>query len=142
MEKTKETMQNLEIKPKDDNTKLAKDYIERVLKQLLIDYQQTKEERHQIALWEETQEFTILGVIEIFTTDIRGYASQIIARDNLENRQEISDNLHKLKIFEVPYFTQWYFSNKSDYPQIKHYVETLNYLRLLIIEYIHDRHRE
>ena len=132
-------MQNLDVKNKSDNAKNAKEYIVRVLKQLLTDYRNTKEERHIIALWEESQEFTILGVIEIFTTDIRGYASQVIASDNLENNQEIVDNLYKLRMFDFPYFTEWYFSNDSDYPQIKRYVETLNYLRLLIIEYISDR---
>jgi len=122
-------MQNLDIKNKSANAKNAKEYI------LLTDYHNTKEERHKIALWEESQEFTILGVIEIFTTDIQGYASQVIASDNLENNQEIVDNLHKLRMFDISYFTEWYFSNESDYPQIKRYVETLNYLRLLIIDY-------
>jgi len=129
-------MKNLDLKNKSDNTKTAKEYIDRVAKQLLTDYQHTKEERHKIALWEESQEFSILGVIEIFTTDIRGYAAQIIANDNLENTQEITDNLQRLKIFDVSYFTEWYFDHESDYPQIKRYVEILNYLRLLIIEYI------
>ncbi len=129
-------MQNLDLKNKFDNAKTAKEYIDRVAKQLLTNYQHTKEERHKIALWEESQEFSILGVIEIFTTDIRGYAAQVIANDNLENTQEIAENLQKLKIFDLSYFTEWYFSLDSDYPQIKRYAETLNYLRLLIIEYI------
>jgi len=129
-------MQNLDLKNKSESTKAAKEYIDRIAKQLLTDYQHTKEERHKIALWEESQEFSILGVIEIFTDDIRGYAAQVIINNNLENSQEIAENLQKLKIFDIPYFTEWYFDHESDYPQIKHYVETLNYLRLLIIEYI------
>ncbi|HAG80224.1 MAG TPA: hypothetical protein DCL61_03410 [Cyanobacteria bacterium UBA12227] len=127
---------NHDLKDKSDNTQTAKDYIGRIAKQLLTDYQQTKEERHNLALWEESQEFTILGVIEIFTTDIRGYASQVITSDNLLNHQEIGKNLDKLKIFNIPYFREWYFAPESNYPQIKRYVETLNYLRLLIIEYL------
>ncbi|MFB2834975.1 hypothetical protein [Floridanema evergladense] len=129
-------MQNSYLKNKSDNAKAAKEYIDRISKQLLTDYQHTKEERHKIALWEDSQEFSILGVIEIFTDDIRGYAAQAIANDTLENPQQIAENLQGLKIFDVPYFTNWYFSHESDYPQIKRYVETLNYLRLLIIEYI------
>ena len=116
----------------------AKQYIERVFQQLLTDYQETKTERHELGLWEELQEFTILGVIEIFTTDIRGYASQVIARDNLDNKQEIVDSLDKLKIFDIPYFAQWYFSHEFNCFQLKRYVETLNYLRLLIIEYLNQ----
>ncbi|MFB2935682.1 hypothetical protein ACE1B6_10550 [Aerosakkonemataceae cyanobacterium BLCC-F154] len=126
----------METRELNENTKAAKEYIDRISKQLLTDYQHTKEERHKIALWEDSQEFSILGVIEIFTDDIRGYAAQAIANDTLENPQQIAENLQGLKIFDVPYFTNWYFSHESDYPQIKRYVETLNYLRLLIIEYI------
>ena len=33
---------------------------------------------------------------------------------------------------------EWYFDHDSDYPHIKGYVEILNYLRLLIIEYINE----
>lgn len=129
-------MPNLEVTSKSQNTQIAKEHIELVFKQLVHDYQQTKPERHQLALWEESKEFSILGVIEMFTTDIRGYTAQIIASNNLENQQEIVNNLEKLKIFDIPYFAEWYFSQKSDYPLIKNYIESLNYLRLLIIEYL------
>lgn len=128
-------MQNLEITNKSTNTKIAKEHIEQVCQQLIPNYQETRQERYQLALWEESQNFTILGVIEIFTTDIRGYASQVINSDILETPQEISGNLDKLKIFDIPYFSDWYFSHESSYPKIKHYIEFLNYLRLLIIEY-------
>jgi len=52
--------------------------------------------------------------------------------------QEILNELNKLKIFEIPEFIEWYFTPEFDYPQMKHYAETLNYLRLLIIEYLRD----
>lgn len=131
----KEKIENFELKMKNlqklatKNTKIAKEHIQQVFQQLIPNYQQTQPERHQLALWEESQDFTILGVIEIFTTDIRGYASQIINSDNLKNTQEIIDNLDKLKIFDIPYFAEWYFSHESNYPKIKHYIESLNYLR-------------
>jgi hypothetical protein len=128
-------MQNLEVTNKSTNTKIAKEHIEQVFQQLIPNYQQTQQERYQLASWEESQNFTILGVIEIFTTDIRGYASQVINSDNLEAPQEISGNLDKLKIFDIPYFSNWYFYHEPNYPKIKHYIESLNYLRLLIIEY-------
>jgi len=76
-------MDNLEVKDKARNAKTAKEYLERVLNQLLTDYQTTSSEREQLAVWEETQEFTILDAIEMFATDIRGYAFQVIADDRL-----------------------------------------------------------
>ena len=131
-------MQNLDISNKADNNLTAKAYIEQILNQLLIDYQNIRLEREKIALWEENQEFSILGIIEVLTDDIRGYAFQIITNNSSANAQDILNELNKLKIFGIPEFTEWYFSSEFDYPQIKHYVETLNYLRLLIIEYIRD----
>jgi len=131
-------MQNLDISNNSHNVRTAQSYIEQILNQLLIDYQNTQLEREQIAIWEENQEFSILGIIEILTDDIRGYAFQVITNNYSAKTQDILKELIKLKIFEITELTQWYFSSKFDYPQIKHYLETLNYLRLLIIEYLRE----
>ncbi|NEO16982.1 MAG: hypothetical protein F6K49_49000 [Moorea sp. SIO3I6] len=131
-------MPNLDISNKADNTITAKGYIEQILNQLLIDYQATQGERAKISRWEENQDVSILGIIEILTDTIRGYAFQVINDNSFENAQEISNELQKIKLVEIPKFTEWYFSQDFDYPKMKHYVETLNYLRLLIIEYIRD----
>jgi|GEM_PF-624727 hypothetical protein len=113
-----------------------KDYVSKIFNELSNDYKNTREERQRLNLWEESKDYTILGVIEIFTTDIRGYASQIIAKDSLDNGQEMIENLHKLQILDIPYFLEWYFSSENNYPLLKAYVEKLNYLRLLILEYM------
>ena len=131
-------MQNVDIPKKDLNITTALAYIEKILNQLLKDYQNTKLEREKIALWEETQEFSVLGTIEMLTDDIRGYSFQIINNNSIATSQEILNELNKLKIFEIPEFIEWYFTPEFDYPQMKHYAETLNYLRLLIIEYLRD----
>jgi hypothetical protein len=131
-------MQNVDVQKKDINITTALAYIEKILNQLLKDYQSTKLEREKIALWEETQEFSILGTIEVLTDDIRGYSFQVINNNSIAKSQEILNELNKLKIFEIPEFIEWYFTPEFDYPQMKHYAETLNYLRLLIIEYLRD----
>jgi hypothetical protein len=131
-------MQNLDIPKKDLNITTALAYIEKILNQLLKDYQSTKLERERIALWEENQEFSVLGTIEVLTDDIRGYSFQVINNNSIAKSQEILNELNKLKIFEIPEFIEWYFTPEFDYPQMKHYAETLNYLRLLIIEYLRD----
>ncbi|WP_424102212.1 hypothetical protein [Moorena producens] len=131
-------MPNLDISNKADNTITAKGYIEQILNQLLIDYQATHGERVKISRWEENKDVTILGIIELLTDTIRGYAFQVINDNFLENAPEITNELQKLKLLEIPELSEWYFSQYFDYPKMKHYVETLNYLRLLIIEYISD----
>jgi hypothetical protein len=131
-------MQNVDVQKKELNITTALAYIEKILNQLLKDYQSTKLEREKIALWEETQEFSILGTIEVLTDDIRGYSFQVINNNSIAKSQEILNELNKLKIFEIPEFIEWYFTPEFDYPKMKHYAETLNYLRLLIIEYLRD----
>lgn len=129
-------MQNLELANQTNQILTAQTYIKQILNQLLIDYQNTQLERKQIALWEENQEFSILGIIEVLTDDIRGYAFQVITNHLSINTQNIVKELENLKILEIPEIINWYFSSEFDYPKMKHYIETLNYLRLLIIEYI------
>jgi hypothetical protein len=129
-------MQNLTASNIPKNSQTAKNYISKVLKHLLSDYKNTREERRIIGLWEESKDFSILGEIEIFTTDIEGCASQVIANDDLENSQDIIKKLTKINIFDISYFADWYFSEESQFPHLKLHVEKLNYLRLLIIEYI------
>jgi hypothetical protein len=129
-------MQNLTASNIPKNSQTAKNYIGKVLKHLLSDYKNTREERRIIGSWEESKDFSILGEIEIFTTDIEGCASQVIANDDLENSQDIITKLTKINIFDISYFADWYFSEESQFPQLKLHVEKLNYLRLLIIEYI------
>jgi hypothetical protein len=62
----------------------------------------------------------------------------VIDGEQLANQQEIIDRLEQLNIFEIPYFANWYFGDRADYTQIKHYVATLNYLRLLTIEFLRN----
>ena len=131
-------MQNVDIPKKDLNITTALAYIEKILNQLLKDYQNTKLEREKIALWEETQEFSVLGTIEVLTDDIRGYSFQIINNNSIDKSQEMLNELNKLKIFEIPEVIEWYLTPEFDYPKMKHYAETLNYLRLLIIEFLRD----
>ncbi|MFM7440463.1 MAG: hypothetical protein ACKO2V_18015 [Snowella sp.] len=131
-------LQNLDIKQKTDPTNPAKAYIFQILDKLVTDYQQTRSERIQIALWEEEKNFSLLGIIEMLTDEIRGYSLQSISSYNLENSQEILSDLQKIKLFEIPYVADWYFSLEFDFPRIKNYLETLNYLRLLVIEYLLD----
>ncbi len=131
-------MQNLTTSNNPKGSQTAKKYIDKVLQQLLIDYKNTREERRKISIWEESKDFSILGEIEIFTTDIEGCASQVIANDDLKIYQDIFKKLTKMNIFDIAYFTDWYFSDESQFPQVKLYIEKLNYLRLLIIEYISE----
>ena len=120
------------------NHEITINYIAHLLQQLNIDYKNTKEERKKLASLSPNsdEEFTVLEEIELLTVDIRGYASQIQAQGRIENEQQAIEHLHSLQVFDVPAIAQFYFVTNGDYGQIKAYIRMLDYLRLLILEYL------
>jgi len=119
------------------NPEVTRNYINHILKQLTVDYQNTKQDRKEIASLSPAseEEFTILEEIELLTSDIRGYASQIQARGWIENEQEAMERLQTMRVFDVPAIAQFYFATDGDYQYMKAYIRMLDYLRLLILEY-------
>lgn len=127
-----ETQKNLSTQLPDACTK---ERIRLLSMQLDEMYKQMKAERNKIAHWEEEQEFSILGVIELFSTDIQGYAEQaLLNTSDTPFGNNSVNHLRRLNVFNIDYFIQWYFHNLEMYPQTKKYVEQLDYLRLLLID--------
>ncbi|MBD1810104.1 hypothetical protein H6F98_32345 [Microcoleus sp. FACHB-SPT15] len=120
------------------NPEVTRNYINHLLKQLTFDYQNTKQERKEIAFLSPAsgEEFTVLEEIELLTSDIRGYASQIQARGWIENEQEAIERLQTMRVFDVPAIARVYFATDGDYQHMKAYIRMLDYLRLLILEYL------
>ena len=120
------------------NTEVTRNYINHLLQQLTIDYQNTKQERKEIAALfpVSDEDFTVLEEIELLTSDIRGYASQIQARGSIENEQEAIERLQTIRVFNVPAIAQFYFTTNTDYLHMKAYIRMLDYLRLLILEHL------
>lgn len=116
----------------------TKNQIIHILEQLTSDYQTTKSERQEIAakLSASNDEFLVLEELELLTVNIRGYASQIQVKGEIENQQQAIDNLNHLAFFDIPAIAQFYFSSNGEYQSMKAYFEMLDYLRLLIIEYL------
>jgi hypothetical protein len=46
------------------------------------------------------------------------------------------DRLQALRIFSIPSIAQFYFDRSRDYPKLKEYVRQLDYIRLLLLEYL------
>jgi hypothetical protein len=127
-------MQNIEKSTVRNSLKY--NYISILLNDLLNLEKNTKKEQRQLAKWEEEKDFSILGVLELFTRDIRGYAFQIIENKIENNYKQNILKLQELNIFNISYFNEWYLSENVNYPLLKNYIERLNYLRLLMIEYL------
>jgi hypothetical protein len=120
------------------NPEITRNYITHLLQQLTVDYKNTKEERKKLASLSPAsdEEFTVLEEIELLTVDIRGYGSQIQAQGRIENEQQAIERLQTMHVFDVPAIAQFYFVTEGDYRQIKAYIRMLDYLRLLILEYL------
>jgi hypothetical protein len=115
------------------------DYISQLLEQLRIGYQNTKLERQQIsrkAFSLSIEEFTPLEELELLTVNIRGYACQIEATGTVKNDKQAIAELQKLSIFNNHSIVKLYSEARSHYPQIQLYISMLDYLRLLVLEYL------
>jgi hypothetical protein len=124
--------------------KLEKELFERqrfseLKKRLFTKEKKIKKERH--ILWlkekESCKKETVWDTLELFSTDILGYVSQIASKGyTIQSPDEVIRHLHKLNIFEKDCIINWYYKEADDYPQIKQYFELLDYVRLLTLEYI------
>jgi hypothetical protein len=114
------------------------------LKTRLFAYEKSmKDERRK--LWESEkeseQEYTVWSQLELLTTYISGYVSQIADRGYTRQKpQEAISHLHQLSIFDVDCIVNWYRDSGDEYPKIKQFFELLDYIRLLTLEYI-ERYR-
>lgn len=117
---------------------LGQDIIVQLLAQLTVDYQNTKSERKEIAqsyLGSE-EDFSFLEELELVTVSIRGYARQIEERAEVENREQAIAELHQLRVFDRSAIAQFYDETRSSYLQMRAYIRMLDYLRLLVLEYL------
>ncbi len=117
---------------------IEKKRIAQLADDLLIRYQNMRDERSQLHEWEWENEadFTILGLIELYDSDIGGYASQIATEGKVVNPIGAVNVLSERCLFNDDDFTTWYFSDENIYPKIKMYANLLDYLRMLALDYI------
>ncbi len=115
---------------------IQQNIIVQTLAQLTLDYQKTKSERQQIIHLGSEEEFSFLEELELVTVSIRGYASQIERRARVENREEAIADLHQLRVFDRSAIAQFYDEMRSGYLQMRSYIRMLDYLRLLMLEYL------
>ena len=125
-------MQNLTTTPNLEHIRLLSTQLDQL-------YRSMKTERQSIAQWEKDQEFSILGTLEIFSDDIQGYVEQLISNQITSSPESILNHLKRLNIFNIDYFTAWYFTHWETHPKIKQYIDHLDHLRLLLSEQLSSK---
>ncbi|NER99773.1 MAG: hypothetical protein F6J86_39200 [Symploca sp. SIO1B1] len=98
-----------------------------------------KDERRK--LWEiekdSEQAYTVWSKLEILSTYIAGYVSQIVTSGyTRQEPRDVINHLHQLSIFDFDCIVDWYRSSEAEYPKIKQFFELLDYIRLLTLEYV------
>ncbi|WP_071191920.1 hypothetical protein [Trichormus sp. NMC-1] len=117
---------------------LTKRNIAQLLSQLTNAYQNTRSERKEIATKfpPENEEFSLLEEIELLTVNLRGYASQIAATGQIVNKEQVISQLQAMRVFSINQIGEFYFNSNGKYEQMKDYIRMLDYLRLLLLEYL------
>lgn len=122
----------------EQDTKYLQQCINDLLIQITTEYQQTQSERSYIAtIFAKSDEvFSFLEELEILTVDLRGYASQVQILGWVNNLSSAIAHLQNLRLFSIPTIAQFYFETGQDYPRLKNYLRQLDYIRLLLLEYL------
>ncbi|WP_414527879.1 hypothetical protein [Nodularia chucula] len=120
---------------------VTKQNIIQLLAQLTHVYQTTRNERKEIIMTfpPEDEEFSLLEEIELLTVNIRGYASQVQATGQINHKSQAIEQLQSVRVLNVPQIANFYFSNNDQYEQMKSYIRILDYLRLLLLEYLQSQ---
>jgi len=118
----------------------TKTHIVHLLDEIKLAYQNTQRERKEIVdnFRPSNEEFSLLEEIELLTVTLRGYGNQIQAQGWILNETNAIEKLREMRIFRIPVIAHFYFGSNGKYEQIKGYVRILNYLRLLMLEYLQD----
>ncbi len=121
-----------------DQQEVTKRNISQLLSQLTNTYQNTRAERKEIVTQfpPENEEFSLLEEIELLTVNLRGYASQITSENKITKKDQMFSQLQGMRVFSVSPIGQFYFNNNGKYEQMKSYIRMLDYLRLLLLEYL------
>jgi hypothetical protein len=116
----------------------TKTHIMHLLDELKLAYQNTQRERKEIVanFRPSNEEFSLLEEIELLTVTLRGYANQIQAQGWIVNETKAIDQLREMRVFRIPVIVQFYFGSNGKYEQMKGYLRMLDYLRLLMLEYL------
>jgi hypothetical protein len=128
-------LNTITVNPLEQNTQKIVD----LLTQLTQDYQQILQQDTNSLLENfptNNHEFSILEEIDLLTTDLRGYASQIKINQQIKNPDEALTKLRNLRILANPSLAELYFIKNKQFPLIYQYLQKLDYFKLLIIDWL------
>lgn len=117
---------------------IQQEYIIQILNQLTTEYQTLKPEMKQIAEQYpgSDDEFAFLEELELLIVSICGYAKQVQATASVKQLDSAIAHLQKLQVFANTMMARFYGESRWKYPKVQIYLQMLDYLRLLTLEYL------
>jgi len=112
-----------------------------LLDQLTHDYHQIQQSESKLfieAFSLNEQEFSIMEDIDLITSDLRGYASQIKITNQIQNPDQALKYLRQTFILSNPLIADLYFFQRDKFPLTHQYLQKLDYLKLLLIDALTD----
>jgi hypothetical protein len=128
-------LNTITVNPLEQSTKKIVD----LLTQLTQDYQRVLQQDKKTLLENfppNNHEFSILEEIDLLTTDLRGYASQITINQQIKNPDQSLKNLRAICILKNPSLAELYFTKNEQFSLIYQYLQKLDYLKLLLIDWL------
>ena len=128
-------LNTITLNPLEQSTKK----IVELLTQLTQDYQSILQQDKSSLLENfplSDHEFSILEEIDLLTTELRGYASQINVTQQIKNPDQTLTKLRNIRILANPSLAELYFIKNEQFPLIHQYLQKLDYLKLLIIDWL------
>jgi hypothetical protein len=115
-----------------------REHITKLFQQLTAEYPTLKSEIKQInGLYPGSDdEFSFLEDLELLVVDISGYANQIKATGDVSKSDIAVSHLHQMQVFADGEIARFCEEAEQQYPAVNAYLQRLDYLRLLIAEYL------
>lgn len=110
-----------------------------LVNQLTQDNQQLLEQDKSLLLATfppNDQTLSVLEELDLLTTDLRGYANQIIFHQQICNPDQALTTLKSIDLFQNPSLAELYFTKNKQFPLFYQYLQKLDYLRLLLIDWL------
>ncbi|MEB3229653.1 MAG: hypothetical protein VKJ64_01485 [Leptolyngbyaceae bacterium] len=117
---------------------IQRNHIVRLFQQLTVMYADLKTEISHITIHYPVpdDEFSLWEELELMIVSISGYVKQIQSSKTVHKIQAAIAHLQTLSVFAIPIIDQFYRTEGDRYPRTKSYLQLLDYLRLLTVEYL------
>ncbi len=118
--------------------KIQGEYVTQLLTRVTNEYVALKPELKQVAEQYpgSDDEFSFLEELELWIANICGYAQQIQSTGSVRRGDEAIAQLQRLQFSTNPIFVRFYADGREQYPKVGAYLQSLDYLRLLALEYL------